>query len=152
MMNKYFLSVTTWEGIAPGAVHYYGRIKGEFKSIIPRPKFGLDFTQESYDVERQFPDREGWKTRFDSKDAVIRAAIQTFQRLKLKGLLYIGDGSTAQPQRILIAPRSVESRARQENRLWQRMEHYYNIGGFDPWIKYGKQMDTINKQWNELWK
>ncbi len=150
-MNKYYLSISTWSGIAPGAVHYYGRIKGEFRKIIPKPKFGIDFTQDSYDVEREFGDKEGWKTRFSSESKVIRAAIDTFLRLKLKGVLYLGDSGTAQPQRILIAPRSVEAKAREENRLWQQMERYYELGGFDPWIKYGKQMSAINKRWEKIW-
>lgn len=146
-MNRYYLSISTWAELAPGATHYYGCIRGEFKDIIPKPKAGLGFDREEYDVERLRP-KKGWKTRFDSKQEVIKAAIATFLRLKLKGLLCVGSAGTVQPVRILLAPKSVLEKAKQENRLWHQMEKVYARGG---WEKHEKEIQTICNQWEKLW-
>jgi len=151
-MNRYYLSITTWNGLAPGATHYYGRLYGEFKDVISKPKDGknsLGFGREEYDVEKSKPNKEGWKTRFNSEKSVITAAIKTFLRLKLKGLLYIGSAGTCQPQRILIAPKSLEKKAKEETRLWQKMETVYRRGG---WEQCEKEMEAICKQWEKLWE
>jgi hypothetical protein len=147
-MTRYYLSISTWAGLAPGATHYYGRIVSDFKAVVPKPKVGLDFDCEEYDVERAKA-YKGWKTRFDSEEQVIAAAIKTFLRLKLKGLLYIGSCGTAQPKRVLLAPKSLLEKAKQENRLWRQMEKVYARGG---WEKREKEMQTICDQWEALWK
>ena len=152
-MKKYYLHVTSWAGLAPGAMHYYGRIYGEYEKIIPKPKFGLDFSREDHDVESLIKDSEGWTTRFGSRKETIKEAIKTFQRLKLKGMLYLGDAGTSMPQRVLIAPPSVYEKAREENRLWRRTERLYRIGGNDPWkAGYGEEMDELCDRWKKLWE
>ena len=83
------------------------------------------------------------------RELVITAAIKTFYHLKLKGLLCVGSAGTAQPLRILLAPKSVLQKAKQENKLWHRMEEIYARGG---WEKHEKEMQIICDQWEKLWK
>jgi len=151
-MKRYYLSITTWTGICPGAIHFYGRIHGEYKKITPKTKYSLDFDREDHDVDNG-KDGVAWTTQFKNRKEVIKRAIETFQRLKLKGMLYIGDAGTVMPQRVLIAPPSVYEKAREENRLWQRTERLYRIGGDDPWkAGYGKEMDELCERWKKLWE
>jgi len=131
-------------------MHYYGCIYGEFQRIVPKPKYGLDFTREAHEVDNGKEGNE-WTSRFESKKETIKHAVKTFQNLKLKGILRIGNSSTCQPQRILICPKLVLDKAKRENQLWREMEKYYRLEGDDPWPKYGKRMEEINKEWADLW-
>jgi len=143
MLKLYYLNITTWDGMCPGARHYYGRIHSDWKPDKCAER-------DSWDVEyKAAKPRGNFRVQFNSRQEVIHHAIKTFIAQKLFGILRIEDSSTCQPQRILICPKSVLEKAKQENRLWREMEEYYRLSGFGP--KYGKRMDAINKEWQELW-
>jgi hypothetical protein len=145
-LEKFYLSISTYKGMCPGAVHFFGRIQGEFKYIVPKPKVGLNFTREQYDVLRAKPDKDGFKQRFYARKSVMTAAIKWFKTNKKGDVLYLGSTCTAQPQQVLVGPNDVMAF---ENRLWRKIEKAYERGG---WETNSKEMEAICADWREFWE
>lgn len=141
----YFLSITTWTGLCPGAMHYYGLIYGDWKPDKCAER-------DSWQVEADVENPRGFRCQFNSRKEVIRQAKKTFVAHKLFGVLRVGDSGTYQPQRVLICPKSVRDKAIRENQLWKEQDALYRKYGDNPWkAGQAKRMEEINKEWAELW-
>jgi hypothetical protein len=113
-MRRYYLTLSTFAGIVPGAYHICGRIRG------PGITGGID-------LECRATDEWGGKTiRFPTEALCIRAARTWFKRNAPKGnyadpkaIMTIGSHCDLDPQRVLCGPGELKRKA---NALWRQFE------------------------------
>lgn len=86
-MSDYHLAITSWSGVTAGATHFYGYIEAD------------DYDGEKIRVKRPVTDderqEEGWRharttERFNDRDSLIAAAIETWRSRGHSGRLYRG--------------------------------------------------------------
>ena len=117
------LEISSFEGISPGAVHYYGR---------------LSFNGERTDLERRLNKRNIGKfrkdfyhigdvtTRFNSENHVIRAAKRIWKKLFPNALvLLVGSGSILDPQKCIAGDPVLRKKI---NAYYRRAEA---VGGYE---------------------
>lgn len=107
MSKMVYLRLESWEGISPGATHYYATLCGVDKSV----KLAKEFTAETAKA-RNIKDRvkllyrAGQLTsRFDSKTEAVEFARQKWrEHFPEAVLLVLGSPSVLEPQFVLEGP------------------------------------------------
>jgi hypothetical protein len=104
---RYYLSIRTWEGIAPDAKHYYGRVDWRDGAGT---RLEDDITTPS--------GRMGYL----AEDTLRRAAMKWFKARDNKhpdDLFIVGSISTLDPREMLAGPAELKKKA---NVLWEQFE------------------------------
>lgn len=111
--GRYWLSVSSYRGIAPGATHWYGRVSYYAGGKIQEWSVG--------DNVRTY------NTQFGSVATLRRAAVAWFKRNAVTGgsLLTVGSMATLDPQEMLAGPKRLLTEC---NALWRRFE---KLNGWD---------------------
>jgi hypothetical protein len=163
----YYLTISTWKGIAPGAKHFYGRIR--WYELDRKPN---DFAKQEevkhmatelcalcaeYDktLHKNVPGNDpncdcnnGWVTGltgvFESRKELVESAKQWFRTYakNFKGdVLFNGGIENGDPIEILYGPAAFK---KQGNALWKqavKIDYYENDE---------KKMNKISKAWRDL--
>jgi hypothetical protein len=106
-LRRYYLTISTYAGIVPGAFHVCGRIR----------------TAGRHEIDLECRDPEGGKTiRFRKKDTLLAAARRWFkQNAERSAVMTIGSHCVLDPQQILCGRESIKAAA---NKLWRQFESY----------------------------
>lgn len=127
-MKVWYLGISSWRGVTPFAIHYYGRLRSGLDEDHAEIELKRDLSLNEIRDENR---KEGWaiyrkgdKTKaFDSEDAVIEAAKQYIIKagsLPMSSTILIrGNWCAAGPQEILVGPDSLKEIYRE----WKGWSH-----------------------------
>jgi len=141
-MNLIHLYITSFIGVSPGAVHYYGSLKSK-KSIELKKKVkqsdlkALNGSHPTYRVGNI-------TTRFNSEKEIIRLAIKTYkEHFKNATVLCLGNTTFIEPKKILDAPKGVKTKANALYRKADKLGMWENKNKDD-------EMEKLTKEWYEI--
>ena len=101
-----YLDLSTWIGLSPGAVHWYGRLKGYngIKRHRVDLRYSLTITQAKKVSRRDYTYREGMMySAFDDQEAAIAFAKSVWrEHFPNAKALVVGSSSINQPCRIVV--------------------------------------------------
>jgi hypothetical protein len=130
--QRYYLTVSTFEGIVPGARHYYGRIR---------------WTEGLSDRKEHDVGSEGTygSIRYLKKDYLLKAARRWFRKVAVKGaIMTIGSDSVIDPQQVVEAEASFK---RQANYIWRQFE---KLQGWDAPKEKWPEVQKLCDEWSAL--
>lgn len=131
-LARYHLTLSTWEGIAPGASHWY--------CTVVRYDQRHEADLREIRVERGRGDAR--TLRFDTRAQAVAAGLRKVRQIA-EGYYLVIDGrsSCLDPQRCLRAPGNLRGRL---NRLWRRFEA---LDGWEAPKERWPEVDKIARSW-----
>lgn len=99
-----YIEISSFEGMSPGAEHYYGHLRGSsFGDVVylyrPLTESETAYLNKKDGRISYYPGEES--ERFDDENGVIEAAKKKFSELIIDGVLIEGSPVIASPQRIV---------------------------------------------------
>jgi hypothetical protein len=143
------LETSSYAGICPGAIHYYGYLQLFSNNDLEKITLNRVLDKESAAKLNKFKERgfyrEGDETeRFDSESQVIECAINCWKDFFSEGdILVLNKGCSVDPCKILYAE---EPFMTEGNRLFEEAEFI----GF--WDYQEEKMQKIVDEWDKLFK
>jgi hypothetical protein len=123
-VTLYFVKVSSFVGWSIGAKHYWATI---------------DRQGPPYENSQVYSNES---KRYTSSKSAVNDAKNWFRRERLKGCLLLGSTAVCDPQKVLIAPRVLKTKA---NALNRRADACGRYEGDEV------AMDKIYKEWEALW-
>jgi len=132
------LSISSYRGISPGAIHFYGSLWCDGERIELKKK--MDAKDASYLSTKDYKYHAGEMTeRFNLENEIREIAIQSWKKYYPEAdVLLEGSSGILDPQKCLDGPPLLKDRI---NKLWQRAE---KIGGWNGDIK---EMTKISNEY-----
>lgn len=128
-VRVYRLSLSTWEGISPGAHHWYCKLHWK---VLEQTARSSKITYHEADAERPTTDEpDGMTMRFDDKRSARAAGLRLARKLggdgEGSGYYMVTECSAGNAGccETLVAPGNLRARL---NRLWRKFEELYGPG------------------------
>ena len=141
-----YLEITSWCGRAVGAVHYYGRLRGDCKDKIELEKklTKREAASQNNKWHGHFGNFKAGEltSGFPNEEQIKTVAKKVWKKHFPKAKILIeGSSSTAEPQTVLDGPRSIKEKI---NRLAAQAKK------IDYWDKDEEQMEKLCSKWGKL--
>lgn len=135
MAKVYYLSISSYAGIVPGACHFHGRIRS-------------NEMEHAHDLETTelYRGKKILTGRFNSQRTLIDAAKRWLkENAAHNAILILGSHANCDPQRVLVGSRTLRKAA---NAIWRT---YEKLGGWDDKSHY-KEVQALCCAWELLFK
>jgi len=130
MKYRWYMSLSSYEGMCPGAYHWYVRLTSEANELA---KHGIVVEKDKSE-------------RFETKDAAIKEAVRQFKKMAKGHLLLKGRKSILDPQEVVVGPSAIKEKA---NRLWLKFEQ---LNGWDCPKEQEPKVQEICDAWDAVMK
>lgn len=157
MSQVTYLEITSWIGMSPEAVHYYGSLKNDDERVdLTRTLTRRDVSELRKTIRRQYPGafelyasgiEVGSKyTGFDTHAELIDLAKSTYRNhFPDSSILLVGRSSVCDPQKMVDGPADLMTAA---NKIYEEFESFE---GYQYRRNY-LRAKALNDRWDELFK